>query len=149
MSKVQSEIKKGRFPEAISGYNKFLKKKTEWFEPPRALWEHEGVRISVNLELGFIIDGKPTVIKRYFKNEPLSKNKIDLTRALMCGALQSKAPPEAVFGVLDVQRGKLFKTPCPDSTLCALLKSEARSLEVIWEGLTPFHSGVPVETVSA
>ena len=103
----------------------------------------------MNLELGFIIDGKPTVIKRYFKNELLSKNKIDLTRALMCGALQSKAPPEAVFGVLDVQRGKLFKTPCPDSTLYALLKSEARSLEVIWEGLTPFHSGVPVETVSA
>jgi hypothetical protein len=147
MSKVQSEIKKGRFPEAICGYNKFLKKKkTEWFEPLRALWEHEGVRISVNLELGFIIDGKPTVIKLYFKNEPLSKNKVNLTRALMCDALQYKAPPEVVFGVLDVQRGKVFKTPCPDF---ALLKSEAKSLEVIWEGLTPFHSGVPVETVSA
>ena len=44
--------------------------------------------------------------------------------------------------------GELFKTLCPDSTLFALLKSEARSLEVIWEGLTDFHSGVPVETVS-
>jgi hypothetical protein len=151
MSKVQSEIKKGRFPEAIGGYNKFLKKKkTEWFEPLRALWEHEGVRISVNPELGFtLIDGKPTVIKLYFKNAPLSKNKVDLTRAVMCDALQSKAPPEVVFGVLDVQRGKLFKTPFLDSTLLALLKSEARLLEVIWEGLMPFHSGVPVETVSA
>jgi hypothetical protein len=84
MSKVQSEIKKGRFPEAIGDYNKFLKKKkTEWFEPPRALGEHEGVRISVNPELGFtLIDGKPTVIKLYFKNAPLSKNKVDLTRAV-------------------------------------------------------------------
>ncbi len=102
----------------------------------------------MNPELGFIIDGKPTVINIYFKNEPLSKNKVDLMRTLICDALQSKAPPEVVFGVLDVQRGKLFKTPCPDSTLFALLKSEARSLEVIWEGLTDFHSGVPVETVS-
>ena len=101
----------------------------------------------MNPELGFtLIDGKPTVIKLYFKNEPLSKNKVNLTRALMCDALQYKAPPEVVFGVLDVQRGKVFKTPCPDF---ALLKSEAKSLEVIWEGLTPFHSGVPVETVSA
>ena len=102
----------------------------------------------MNPELGFIIDGKPTVINIYFKNEPLSKNKVDLMRTLICDALQSKAPPEVVFGVLDVQRGKLFKTPCPDSTLFALLKSEARSREVIWEGLTPFHSGVPAETVS-
>jgi hypothetical protein len=103
----------------------------------------------VNPELGFIIYGKPTVIKLYFKNEPLSKNKLDLTRALMRDVLQSKAPPEVVFGALDVQMWKQFKTPCPDSTLFALLKSEARSLGVIWEGLTPFHSDVPVETVSA
>ena len=103
----------------------------------------------MNPELGFIIDGKPTVIKLCFKNEPPSKNKVDLTRALICDALQFKAPPEVGFGALDVRMGILFKPPCPDSTLFALLKSEARSLEVIWEGLTPFHSGVPVETVSA
>ena len=69
---------------------------------PRAFWEHEDVRITVNPELRFIIDGKPTVIKLYFKTEPLSKNKVVLTRALMCDVLQSKAPLEVVFGVLDV-----------------------------------------------
>jgi hypothetical protein len=46
MSKVQSEIKKGRFTEAIGGYNKFLKKKTEWFETSRALWEHEALGLA-------------------------------------------------------------------------------------------------------
>ena len=56
----------------------------------------------MNPELRFIIDGKPTVIKLYFKTEPLSKNKVVLTRALMCDVLQSKAPLEVVFGVLDV-----------------------------------------------
>ncbi|MBC8279484.1 MAG: hypothetical protein H8E48_01740 [Chloroflexi bacterium] len=136
MSKVVSASKIDLFPSRIEGYNKFRNKKNvKWFEPPNSIWKNAGVSIRVNPELGFIIDGKLNVIKLYFKKEPLSKTKVDLTRSLMFDSLQIKDSQDVSFGVLDVQQGRLFKTPQSDSALLPLLKGEANSLEAIWNDI--------------
>lgn len=55
--------KRNRYPDAISGYKKFLGRKTfEWFNPPKTLWSAGGLDVRINPELGLIISGERHVI---------------------------------------------------------------------------------------
>ena len=136
LKKVLSDKKIKNFPLRIEGYNKFRsKKKISWFEPPRAEWEHSGVNVRVNPELGLNINGRRTIVKLYFKNDPLSKSRVEITRLLLATALKSDLDEEIDFAVLDVPRGKIYNSPKPDPSLPPLLLSEASALEVIWNGI--------------
>jgi hypothetical protein len=56
--------KQTAYPELVAGYKKFLGKKGYvWFTPPKHKWEHAGLAISVNPEVGLEFDGVRHVVK--------------------------------------------------------------------------------------
>ena len=82
----------------------------------------------VNPELGLNIDGAPTLVKLYFKQEELAKRRVDVIQLLMSVAFGKPLN----FAVLDVQRGKLFTTSTPNNALLPLLIGEAASFAAMF-----------------
>lgn len=74
-----TDIKKIKnYPNVIAQYKSFLGRKAiTWFKPPFIHWKHGGLDVRVNPELGLVINGKRHIVKLYFKNAPLTKNKAD------------------------------------------------------------------------
>jgi hypothetical protein len=121
------------YPAALAGYKKFLGAKQ--FQPlpeVRSTWTYGGLNISVNPELSVEINGAPHVIKLYFKSDPLSKKQADLILLMMADALAGKVVAGTTYGLLDVQRGKLYTVKLADTRLKPLLQGEAASFETIW-----------------
>ena len=86
---LTNKLKLKNYPSRIEGYKKFLgRKKTKYFEAPKRTVTLEGVNIIVNPDLGLFINNEPHVIKLYFKNEPLSKQKLELIHLLLDFALK-------------------------------------------------------------
>lgn len=135
INRVSDSKKVKRYNLAIRGYKKFLgRKKCEWFEPPSEKWGPEGIEIKINPELGLAYDGKQHIIKMYFKADQLSKRSVDIIVLLLYTCF-SAGNPGAVFGVVDVQRGKFFSTKKPDDTMMPLLIGEAVNFKTIWDNL--------------
>jgi len=121
------------YPEIVDGYKSWRGRKTlEWFDPPSSNWENDDVSISVNPELGLLINGKPHLIKLYFKNDPLAKNRIDMITHLMETTCQRLAPKDTVMAVLDTRRSKLIVPTVPIPGLDALIQAEAAYWQTLW-----------------
>lgn len=123
---VVAPKKHDSYAEIIAGYLGWHgKKKFGWFEPPSAIYSKHGIDISVNPELGLIHNGKPHLIKLYFKSPELSKNKADIILALMKMCLFSKSKKDVIMSVLDIRRKKLYtptvEIPMIDATVIAEL----------------------------
>ena len=130
---IIDEKKKGRYQSAIDGYKRFIgRKNIEWFEPPKALWRREGLRVSINPELGLNINAKKHVIKLYFKKERLSKRKIDVILEMMEQSLRRQLKQTTKVAVLDVTNSKLFSLSGRELDLEPLLIGEASSFVAIW-----------------
>lgn len=85
------------------------RKNLVWVEPRSAHYEGEGVCISVNPELGLLINGRLHIVKLYFKADRLEKQSAELIIGLMELTLGSSE--DATFSVLDVERRRLFTSP--------------------------------------
>lgn len=133
-----SDAKKvSRYGDCVRGYKKCLgNKSVTWFDPPTGLWTHARLSIKINPELGLILDGSPVVAKLYFKAEPLSKRRIDVVTLLLSRALAGNVRTGTEFGIIDVQRGRLFSAPAGDVRLLPLLMGEAASFKTIWDSLS-------------
>lgn len=129
-----SDDKKENYANAISGYCQFLKNnKVTWVQPPRKTWAVGNFRVELNPELGLIIKGKTHFIKLFLSpNDKLDKRHADLILTLMEHELREKVESNAVFGVLDIKRGKMFVYQNNEKKLYSLLKAEAQSFETIW-----------------
>ena len=115
------------FPKVVNGYKKFLRSgKATWFEPPMRDYSLGPVSVSVVPEIGLLIDGRPHVIKLYFRGDPLSPQRILVTNQLLTNAL-STTWPGTVFATLDVRRARLYPYR-PKSEVGLLLKAEAQCL---------------------
>lgn len=134
---AQSEpARKDHYPLLAEGYKKFLaRKNVVWFNPPEGVWECEGLRISVRPELGLVIDGTPTVLKLWLKDDDaLTKRRAELVIHLMTQALP-KIDRETVIAILDVRKGRLFRAGKSDHEQTVLLRAQARSFVSLYREL--------------
>lgn len=120
---VTDKNKLKHFPPIIDGYRVFHgsfygASPVEWIAPPGGVWTRNGTSVSVNPELGLLMDGTLYVVKLYFKAEKLKANRVQIITHLMKQSLGNKLPEKAVVGVLDVRRAKLVvPTVSPDIDL--------------------------------
>jgi hypothetical protein len=111
----------------IEGYQKFLgSKKTNWFQPPRKIWNHGAIDISVNPELALEWSGKKHIIKLYLKADKPSKGRIATILALMHHSLKVN---NCELGLLDVRNSKLYLYESVMASLLPLVQGEAVGLE--------------------
>lgn len=135
LKSVSDPKKIRRYSNAIAKYRKFIgRKKPEWFQPPRTEWNHAGLTIRINPELGLIWNKQRHVIKLYFKDDRLTKRKTDVVIALMTSSLSGKIRTNDFISVLDVHNSRLF-TGCPYD-LSPLLLGEAAAFVAIWDALS-------------
>ena len=124
------------YPGVVGGYRKFLSSaKVTWFDPPSGSYALGDLTINVNPELGLVIDGKPHVIKMYFRGEPLSAKRLTVILNLLTNGLDGVAAPDTVFAVLDVRKAKLNTFKAPNPRLNLLLRGEAASFATIYGSL--------------
>ena len=99
----------GRFDNIAEAYLGWWgQRRIEWFEPGWQIGSLQGLPISVNPELGLEIEGRPHVIKLYFKEDPLPHTLSDIAARLMARVLSEQTPRDAAIAVLDVRRKRLL-----------------------------------------
>lgn len=125
------------YPAMIDAYQKWWGRKCcVWFNPPSAIYSHAGVQVSVNPELGLLVNEVPTVIKLYFKAEPLSRFNVSLITGLMGASLSESVSKECQMAVLDVRRSKLHCVPPGDfRTYLPMVNAELAYISDIWPSL--------------
>jgi hypothetical protein len=124
------------YPPLVQGYKKFLGRKTiAWFDPPEGAWFCEDLRINIRPEVGLLIDGVPTAVKLWLKDDDtLNKRRAELIVHLMMHALPSTQDDLTVC-VLDVRKGKAFYAGKSDHEQSALLRAQARSFVSLYRDL--------------
>ncbi|HEY0984434.1 hypothetical protein [Schlesneria sp.] len=124
------------YPPLVLGYKKFLGRKSPtWFDPPEGAWFCEDLRINIRPEVGLLIDGVPTVIKLWLRDDDsLNKRRAELIVHLMMQALPHTTDNLTVC-VLDVRKGKAFCAGKSDHEQSALLRAQARSFVSLYRDL--------------
>lgn len=118
----------------LSGYKRWWgRKSVSWFRPPADTYAQHGVEIGVNPELGLRVNGRPHVVKLYFKADRLAKNRVDIITHLMELALRGEAPEGAVMSVLEVRQGRLISPTVPVAALTPALNAELAYVAALWE----------------
>lgn len=129
------ESKKANYKNAVTVYKRFLRGKTiDWFKPIRRIWRHGELEVSINPELGLVINGTPHVIKLYFREEKLSKDKTAGIIQLMETTLKGYHPEETVYSVLDVPNNKLL-TKTQKHDLMPLIRAHALAFVQMYQEL--------------
>jgi hypothetical protein len=126
--------RKAHYREAADGFTKWMgRKEVEWFQPPKSEYGKGEIVVNVNPEIGARINGKPHLIKLYFKADKLPKNHALVSTHLMQSCLENDCPEGTVMAVLDVKRGKLIEYTSPSDKLDAALRGELAYIESLWE----------------
>lgn len=131
----RDERRRRIYPSIVNGYRKLLaSREIKWFEPPVATHRIGEIEININPELGLSIDGKPHLLKCYFRGEPLSAKRTAVILNLLSNGLEGVAAPGTVFAVLDVRQAKIHAFKGPNPRLSLLLRGEAASFATIYAG---------------
>ncbi len=124
--------KRNLYPSRIRAYKRWVGRKTiQWAGCDPEIWQHGSLLVRVNPELGVSINGSKYIIKLYFKEECLSKNRVD-TMLFLIQSTFSRNHPNATPGILDVPRGKLIRPTRNISDIDALLEGEAAAFIQMW-----------------
>jgi hypothetical protein len=127
------ERKQIRYEEAIKGYKKFLKTPgLQWFKPHRAEWAFEDLVVRINPEVGFVLNGESLLVKLYFKQDPLTKYRVQVALSLMSAGQKDK---KFRVAIIDVVRSRLYLETAPNAQMIALLRGEAATFLSIWHSL--------------
>ncbi len=130
------ERKKQRYRTAVAVYKRFLRNKTlHWFAPPKSTWRHGDLAVRINPELGLIINGTPHLIKLYFREERLTKDKVAGLVQLMATELGASQPANTVFSILDVPNNKLLTNQHYKPDLMPLVRGWALAFVQIYNEL--------------
>lgn len=133
LDKLADPKKIKNYPPLLEGYRKWWGKKSlAWFSPPRASYEHAGVQVNINPELGLSIDTARHVIKLYFKADALMKPRADLITYLMEAELRKLAAPTDVMTVLDVRKAKAFIYNASSVTNHRIINAELAYIASLW-----------------
>lgn len=128
----EDEKRHKHYPLVISGYRAFLAEGPKsFFEPPRAALSLGALELDVNPELGLVIDGKPHLVKLYFRTEPLTPKRTALVLALLSRTFCEKNPA-FVPAVLDVRNGKLHTHARTSERVDILLRGEAAAFAAMY-----------------
>lgn len=121
---IRNPAKAPRHSAALRGMAGFMRRRRtrDWFEPPSGEWIHRDLRVRVNPEAGFVIDGKPHTLKLYFKDDPIARREASVVNYLMRAALTCDKSMR--FGVVDVPRSRML-THSARGRLEPLLTGEA------------------------
>ncbi|HML54686.1 MAG TPA: hypothetical protein PKC79_11375 [Solidesulfovibrio magneticus] len=131
-----SPKKRENYTVIKNGFSKWRgKKELVWFDPPSRLYENSGISVSVNPELGLIINGTSHLVKLYFKPEELTKNRVDIITYLMTTCLKEYTPPNTTMSILDLRQSKLITEPTPSDILATLINAELAYIATIWDSL--------------
>lgn len=120
------------YPLRIQAYKRWLgRKNIQWFGCEPKIWRSGDLKIRVNPELGLTIDGADYLIKLYFKEDKLSKPRVDTMLFLIQNTF-SKKHPKATPGILDVARGNLIVPTREIEDIEVLLNGEAVAFVEMW-----------------
>jgi hypothetical protein len=130
-----SDSKKAtRYPQAVTGYTRFLKKnKPNVFTVPSWKWTYGDLSVKVNPEVGFELADKKFAVKLYFKDEALTNLRLRIVFALMAEVIP--AGLGLVPAVLDVSSAKLRVGRPSDANLRPVLEAQANSFVHMWRSL--------------
>jgi hypothetical protein len=129
---VVERVRLANYPAVIEGYKKWWGKKViSWFQPPSEIFSRDEIDVSINPELGLIINGEKHLVKLYLKSEKLSKSKADLITGLMEEVLGPKSPG-AKMCVLDVRNSKLFIGSGHGAGLLPMVEAELAYIAKLW-----------------
>lgn len=106
-------------------------KRLDWFEPGWQVGSLQGIPISINPELGLDIEGTPTIVKLYFKEDPLPHRPAEVAARMMVRVLAGQAPRGATMAVLDVRRRRLHR-PSDIPELDMILDGEVAAFTALW-----------------
>lgn len=136
MTSVTDRKKLSNYPSAVNGYKKWWgRKELVWFAPPRALYARHGIEVIVNPELGLEFNSGKHVIKLYFKQEALSKLRVDVITQLMEMTLRSQCAATETMSVMDVRNAKLFSYDPAVSDVKAIIDAELAYIAALWSGV--------------
>lgn len=131
----RDERRRRVYPSIVEGYRRFLSSaKMTWFDPPVGSCKLGDVEVNINPDLGLVIDGKPHLIKIYFRGEPLSAKRTSVVLNLLAGGLADTNPGK-VLALLDVRNAKLHTFKAPNPRLGVLLRGEAAAFSTIYAAL--------------
>lgn len=130
---LRDRKKAKHYPELVRAYMKWWgRKQLRWTRPPRGHFAESGVDILVNPDVGLVFDGRPHYLKLYFKNDRLSRSRVAIATHLMELSLRDMVGDSAVFGVMDVRRGRVIPTGNATATLSACLHAELAYIASVW-----------------
>jgi hypothetical protein len=130
---IPDKNKRNTYPLLVAAYKTFLgKKKITWFEPARGNWKHASLRVRINPELGLSLDGEDHLVKLYFKDLRLTKERIAIISHMMLKSLGASAEGMKV-ALLDVRNSRLHVFDSLDPALAPLLEGEALSFCRMYE----------------
>ena len=122
------------YEAVLNAYGEWWHRYTlDWFDPIHQVWECDGVRVRVNPELGLTINGEPHLIKLYFKEIPLTRQRVSVITGLMAKVLGDVAGRNVSMSVLDIRRRRLHNAAAvPDPRLDAMLQAEIAYINTLW-----------------
>lgn len=133
LNAITDRKKLALYPARIQAYKRWMgRKKFEWFDCDIEFWKSGELTVRVNPELGLTINGVDYLIKLYFKEEKLSKQRVDIILFLIQNTF-SESSPNAIPGIMDVARGNLITPTRKIENIEALLEGEAAAFVHIWE----------------
>lgn len=136
MARIKNEVKVNTYPDFIGGYKKFLGRKTyTWIQPPKADWQHGGLIVRVNPELGLQLGDARLAVKMYLRSQgELDKRRAALITHIMQSVLGEKHKGVTLC-VLDVKNGKNYPAGVYDPSVAPVLRGEALSFVEMYRSL--------------
>jgi len=129
---VAEKIRVANYPAVIAGYKKWWgNKKPVWFQPPSETFSRDGVDVSINPELGLLINGERHLVKLYLKADKLTKSKADLITGLMEQSLGPKSA-DTKMCVLDVRSSKIYVGVGTGIAFIPMVEAELAYIAKLW-----------------
>jgi hypothetical protein len=129
----QDPKKQERYAQCIEGLGRWAKRKA--FGRSRrkpGTWTSGELTVAVNPEIALDINGDKTAVKLYFRQEQLSKPRVDTLLHL----LKSTVPGNVAPAILDVARGKLIVETVEVPDLDIVLEADAVQFMALWKRLS-------------
>ncbi|WP_128656264.1 hypothetical protein [Paenibacillus sp. 598K] len=133
-----NDKKKTNYLEAITSYEKFLKRKEEkWFDPGKSFWSFGSLSVKSSPEVGLFLKGEPHLIKLYFNKEKIDKRRAKNALALLATSTTNGSVNEAKYSILDVRKGKLHLATSDhlETDVILALEAEATQFIHIWNSV--------------
>ncbi len=134
LTKISDRKKVKLYPGRIQAYKRWVgRKRFEWLGCESSRWTQGSLTVRVNPELCMSVDDTNYLIKLYFKEERLSKNRMDAMLFLIQTACPLADTAGSTPAILDVPRGKLIEPTRSIPGLDALLAGEAEAFVQMWK----------------